>query len=79
MRLSSLLDPLRGRHAGTAFDVREDLVPAAVWLVLPLALLDSNPEGVLAIFAFIWFPVYGVWLLLLSFAMLTEQELAGDG
>ena len=42
MRLSSLLDPLRGRHAGTAFDVREDLVPAAVWLVLPLALLAAT-------------------------------------
>lgn len=42
MRLSSLLDPLRGRHAGTAFDVREDLVPAAIWLVLPVALLATS-------------------------------------
>lgn len=42
MRLSSLLDPLRGRHPGTAFDVRDDLVPPVVWLGLPLALLAAT-------------------------------------
>ena len=39
MRLSSLLDPLRGRHPGTAFDVRDDLVPRRVWFGLPMGLL----------------------------------------
>ncbi len=42
MPFSSLFDPLRGRHPGTAFDIRDNPLPPVVWLGLPLTLLAAT-------------------------------------
>ena len=44
----------------------------------PLMLFDSDPEGVVGIIGFITFIAFGVWVLGVSIALFTEQELSGE-
>jgi hypothetical protein len=42
MTIRTLLDPMGGRYQGTVFATRDDFLPPAVWLGLPVALLAAS-------------------------------------
>ncbi len=50
------------------------LLVAGYAAILPLALFDSDPEGVIVSIGIVWFIALGVWLLAVSAGMWTKSS-----